>query len=231
MISSPGPAPAIDDLQTHVELPLLPAMISPNHPLTPRRNARVGKREIPEKARRLAASSGTITTRENPRADPPGIEPSSPRWEPSRSVLCGATVAERLASSPPTKAIGARSPAGSLRIFACGNRDGGCHWWAGILGYHPLPPPLHSGAAPSSHHVKSLPNLFTYSIRVVRLLASQPGEPGLIPDAVASKFSHVGIVLDYAAGPWFSRISPVSPSPCIPTLLHTHPPRRWRSGN
>ncbi|KAJ8894350.1 hypothetical protein PR048_006978 [Dryococelus australis] len=39
--------------------------------------------------------------------------------------LEGATVAERLACSPPTKAIRARSPAGSLRISSCGNRVGG----------------------------------------------------------------------------------------------------------
>ncbi|KAJ8879204.1 hypothetical protein PR048_019810 [Dryococelus australis] len=37
-----------------------------------------GKREIPEKTRRPTASSGTITTCENP-----GIEPGSPWWQPS----------------------------------------------------------------------------------------------------------------------------------------------------
>ncbi|KAJ8872123.1 hypothetical protein PR048_025725 [Dryococelus australis] len=35
---------------------------------------------------------------------------------------CWAMVAERLAFSPPTKVIRVQSPAGSLRIFACGNR-------------------------------------------------------------------------------------------------------------
>ncbi|KAJ8871794.1 hypothetical protein PR048_028134 [Dryococelus australis] len=40
-----------------------------------------GKREIPEKTRRPAASSGTIPTCENPGATPLGIEPGSPRWE------------------------------------------------------------------------------------------------------------------------------------------------------
>ncbi|KAJ8867499.1 hypothetical protein PR048_031301 [Dryococelus australis] len=36
----------------------------------------------------------------------------------------GATVAERLACSPPTNAIRVHSPVGSLRILACGNRAG-----------------------------------------------------------------------------------------------------------
>ncbi|KAJ8895109.1 hypothetical protein PR048_000434 [Dryococelus australis] len=42
---------------------------------------RRGKREIPEKTRRPAASSSTIPTCENPGANPPGIDPESPRWE------------------------------------------------------------------------------------------------------------------------------------------------------
>ncbi|KAJ8885935.1 hypothetical protein PR048_012141 [Dryococelus australis] len=62
----------------------------------------------------------------------------------------GATVAEQLARWPPTKVIRAQSPAWSLRIFACGNRAGRCHWLAGFLGDLPPPPPLHSGAAPYS---------------------------------------------------------------------------------
>ncbi|KAJ8866863.1 hypothetical protein PR048_032724 [Dryococelus australis] len=40
-----------------------------------------GKRGIPGKTLRAAASSGTIPTWENPRVIPPGIEPGSPRWE------------------------------------------------------------------------------------------------------------------------------------------------------
>ncbi|KAJ8883045.1 hypothetical protein PR048_014884 [Dryococelus australis] len=40
-----------------------------------RRNAKVGKREIPEKTRRPAVSSGAIPTCENPGATPPEIEP------------------------------------------------------------------------------------------------------------------------------------------------------------
>ncbi|KAJ8882475.1 hypothetical protein PR048_014286 [Dryococelus australis] len=58
-----------------------------------------------------------------------------------------ATVAERLACSPPTKAIRAQTPAGSLRIFACGDRAGRCRWSADFLGDLPFPPPFHSGAA------------------------------------------------------------------------------------
>ncbi|KAJ8878009.1 hypothetical protein PR048_022472 [Dryococelus australis] len=40
--------------------------------------------QIPEKTRRLATSTGTIYTCENPGVTPPGIEPGSPRWEASR---------------------------------------------------------------------------------------------------------------------------------------------------
>ncbi|KAJ8872166.1 hypothetical protein PR048_025768 [Dryococelus australis] len=42
-----------------------------------------GKWEIPEKARRPTASSGTIPTCENPGVTRPGIEPGSPWWEAS----------------------------------------------------------------------------------------------------------------------------------------------------
>ncbi|KAJ8870894.1 hypothetical protein PR048_027195 [Dryococelus australis] len=67
------------------------------------------------------------------------------------STLDGATVAERLACSPPTKAIRVQSPAGLLLIFACGNRAGRCRWSAGFfLGDLAFPPPLHSGFAPFS---------------------------------------------------------------------------------
>ncbi|KAJ8867803.1 hypothetical protein PR048_031608 [Dryococelus australis] len=58
----------------------------------------------------------------------------------------GATVAERLTCSPHTKAIRVQPPAGSLRIFACGNRAGRCRCHRGFLGDLSFPPPLHSGA-------------------------------------------------------------------------------------
>ncbi|KAJ8892108.1 hypothetical protein PR048_004688 [Dryococelus australis] len=54
------------------------------------------------------------------------------------------------ACSPPTKVIWVQSPAGSLGIFACGNRTGRCRWSASFLGDLPFPPSLHSGAAPYS---------------------------------------------------------------------------------
>ncbi|KAJ8882672.1 hypothetical protein PR048_014484 [Dryococelus australis] len=51
---------------------------------------------------------------------------------------------------------------------------------------------------------------------------SHLGGPGSIPSGVAPRFSHVGVVLDDAAGrrtfTWISRF----PRPCIPALLHTH---------
>ncbi|KAJ8894357.1 hypothetical protein PR048_006987 [Dryococelus australis] len=65
-------------------------------------------------------------------------------------VQQGATVAERLACSPPTKAIRVQFPAGSLRILACENRAGRCRWSAGFIRDLLFPPPLHFGAAPYS---------------------------------------------------------------------------------
>ncbi|KAJ8867402.1 hypothetical protein PR048_031203 [Dryococelus australis] len=81
----------------------------------------------------------------------------------------GATVAERLACSPPTKVNRAQSPVGSLRIYACWNRAGLCRWSVSFLGDLPFSP------APSFRRrsifasitqdltVNSRPNLFTHS--------------------------------------------------------------------
>ncbi|KAJ8897310.1 hypothetical protein PR048_002656 [Dryococelus australis] len=86
----------------------------------------------------------------------------------------GATVVERLVYSPPTKAIRVQSPAGPLRIFACGIRAGRCRWSAGLLGDLPFPPPqfrscsiLTSITLISSQdlYFKSRPNLLTHSRR------------------------------------------------------------------
>ncbi|KAJ8871810.1 hypothetical protein PR048_028150 [Dryococelus australis] len=60
------------------------------------------------------------------------------------AVICNCQAAQGV--SHPTRANRVQSPAGSLRIFASGNRDGRCRWSAGFL------PPLHSGAAPFSFH-------------------------------------------------------------------------------
>ncbi|KAJ8888216.1 hypothetical protein PR048_007703 [Dryococelus australis] len=57
-----------------------------------------------------------------------------------------AVVAERLAYSPPTKAIWVRSPL-SHRILACGNRAGRYRWSEGSLGDLLFPPALVSGTA------------------------------------------------------------------------------------
>ncbi|KAJ8882875.1 hypothetical protein PR048_014696, partial [Dryococelus australis] len=68
----------------------------------------------------------------------------------------------------------------------------------------------------SQHHPKGRGGL------VVRLLASHLSEPGSIPCGVAPGYSHVGIVLDDAAGrrvfSGFSRFL----RPCVPALIHTH---------
>ncbi|KAJ8866586.1 hypothetical protein PR048_032445 [Dryococelus australis] len=84
-----------------------------------------------------------------------------------------AAVDERLDCSPPNKANRVQSPAGSLRIFACGNRAERCRWSTSFLGVLPrFPPPLHYRGAPfspvfapiSSQYlvVKSCPNVFTH---------------------------------------------------------------------
>ncbi|KAJ8894435.1 hypothetical protein PR048_007089 [Dryococelus australis] len=80
----------------------------------------------------------------------------------------GAAMVERLARSPPTKAIRGQSPAGSLRIFACGNRAGRWRWSAGFPGDLPFPPPFHSGAAPYSSESPSSA-LKTSMLRAVQI--------------------------------------------------------------
>ncbi|KAJ8876962.1 hypothetical protein PR048_021414 [Dryococelus australis] len=52
--------------------------------------------------------------------------------------------------SPLIKAIRVQSPAGSLWIFACGNRAGRCRWPAGLLVDLSFSPSFNSGAAPCS---------------------------------------------------------------------------------
>ncbi|KAJ8867787.1 hypothetical protein PR048_031592 [Dryococelus australis] len=69
----------------------------------------------------------------------PGPKPTSCLPRPPST---GATVAERLACSPPTKAIRVQSTARSLRIFACGIRAGRYRWLAAFLGVSRLPRPF-----------------------------------------------------------------------------------------
>ncbi|KAJ8867299.1 hypothetical protein PR048_031100 [Dryococelus australis] len=59
------------------------------------------------------------------------------------ATVSWAAVAERLARSPPTNANWVQSHAGE-------NHAGRCLWSTGFLGDVPLPPPLHSAAAPYS---------------------------------------------------------------------------------
>ncbi|KAJ8874956.1 hypothetical protein PR048_022846 [Dryococelus australis] len=73
-----------------------------------------------------------IASSRNPKEDR-----SSPR-KPRRPA--GATVAGRLARSPPIKA---NRVGFNPRIFARGNRVGRCRWSTGFLGDLPFPPPLH----------------------------------------------------------------------------------------
>ncbi|KAJ8882957.1 hypothetical protein PR048_014796 [Dryococelus australis] len=98
----------------------------------------------------------------------------------------GTTVAERLARSPPTKAIRVQFPAGSLRIFACGNRAGRCRWSAGFSRGSPVSPTLSfrryyiltsvTLIGSQGHDVKSRPDLFTHQQASLPSPQSDAGE-------------------------------------------------------
>ncbi|KAJ8871944.1 hypothetical protein PR048_028284 [Dryococelus australis] len=127
----------------------------------------------------LAEADGDVATgghtsslqrRENCYFIPACLARGAAPWRPL--VIIGATVAERLACSPPTKAIRIRSSAGSLRIFACGNRAGRCRWSACFLGVLSFPPPFHSGAA------SFLPQSPASALNTSVLRATQPLNAG-----------------------------------------------------
>ncbi|KAJ8882738.1 hypothetical protein PR048_014551 [Dryococelus australis] len=111
---------------------------------------------------------------------------SSSTHVPMNCLFRRATVAERLACSPPTTAIRVQSPAGSLRIFACGIRAGRCRWWAGFLGDFPFPPPFHSGAARYSPKSQSS-----------ALKTSKPGERLLRNSLAVSHTLHARVARTY----------------------------------
>ncbi|KAJ8867783.1 hypothetical protein PR048_031587 [Dryococelus australis] len=81
----------------------------------------------------------------------------------------GATVAERLDCSPPSKANRVQSPAGSLRIFASGNPVGRCLWSAVFLGDIPFPKSLHPDATPCSHLTPPSSVLKTSMLRAAQI--------------------------------------------------------------
>ncbi|KAJ8893158.1 hypothetical protein PR048_005741 [Dryococelus australis] len=135
-------------------------------------------------------------------------------------VLRGATVADQLVCSPPTKAIRAQFPAGSLRIF--------CIW--GSLVYPAL---LYRRCSIlTSITLIGSQDLDLLGAAVVqRLGRSPPTKPDLVRFSVISlrifalhckksweNYLTSEIVLLIG---WLSRGSPVS-SPYIPRLLHTH---------
>ncbi|KAJ8876774.1 hypothetical protein PR048_021221 [Dryococelus australis] len=66
--------------------------------------------------------------------------------------LIEATVTEWLDCSLSTKANRIQTPAGSLLIFASGNRTGRCRWSVDFLEEPSFPPPFHSSPALFSPH-------------------------------------------------------------------------------
>ncbi|KAJ8894986.1 hypothetical protein PR048_000294 [Dryococelus australis] len=94
-------------------------------------------------------------------------------------IVTGITVIERLVCSPSTKAIRLHSPAGSLMIFACGNRAGRCCWSTGFLEDIPFPPALPfrccsiltsiTLTGSQDPNVKSRPNIFTHTLTLEEL--------------------------------------------------------------
>ncbi|KAJ8885398.1 hypothetical protein PR048_011595, partial [Dryococelus australis] len=91
----------------------------------------------------------------------------------------GAAVAKWLTCLPPSKANRVQSPAGTPRIFVCGNRAGRCHWSAGFLRDLPTvspAPPFRCCSILTSITligsqdlaVKSRPNLFAHCNVVTR---------------------------------------------------------------
>ncbi|KAJ8878516.1 hypothetical protein PR048_019094 [Dryococelus australis] len=106
-----------------------------------------GKREMPDKTRRPAASPGTISTCANLAATPPEIEHGSPWGVGGGGGV--ATVASALASHQGDQGSipgGFTLEFSHVRIML---------YDAGFLGILPFPSPLHSIAAPSSFHVTS----------------------------------------------------------------------------
>ncbi|KAJ8868728.1 hypothetical protein PR048_030267 [Dryococelus australis] len=73
----------------------------------------------------------------------------------------------RLDCSPPTMEDRVQSLAGSLPIFASGNRAGLCRWSASFLGDLSFPPPFHTGAAPCS------PQSLSSALKISLLKATQ----------------------------------------------------------
>ncbi|KAJ8875968.1 hypothetical protein PR048_023876 [Dryococelus australis] len=138
------------------------------------------------------------------------------------SKLLGATVAERLVCSPPTKAIRAQSPVGS---------PGRCRWSAGFLGDRPLPPPIHSGAAPHSFQSPSsaLKTLMLTAAQISSLSHSLPPRRTLtfsaascLPSTVVQFVESSRRGLDRPRGGWFSMILLRASSVTRPAAMTRH---------
>ncbi|KAJ8868295.1 hypothetical protein PR048_029811 [Dryococelus australis] len=160
---------------------------------------RRGKRDIPEKTSRPTASFGTIPTCENT-VTRPGIERGSSWWE----------------------AVVAKSPLSILATLHA-VRSGGEHNLSFSASRRCPSDRLTGVISPEFRRVESKQEArqrkmkihFQACLKLVRLLASHQGDPGSIPDRASTRFSHVGIVPDDAAGRRvFSEISHL-PYSCI----------------
>ncbi|KAJ8876815.1 hypothetical protein PR048_021262 [Dryococelus australis] len=129
------------------------------------------KREIPEKTRRPAAkfSFDGDVERQGRSQGHMLVEPavlSPPLTVSSLDDSRRAAVAERLACSHPTKEYRVQSPAGSLRIFACGNRAGAVPLVGGFSRGSRVTPhsPHFTIICSEDRDVTSRPNLLTHSL-------------------------------------------------------------------
>ncbi|KAJ8887565.1 hypothetical protein PR048_013781 [Dryococelus australis] len=148
----------------------------------------------------------------------------------------GAPVAEQLACPPTTKAILVQSPAGSLMIFACGNRARQCLWSTDFLGDLPFPTgwaagwlvyhralvgkrrfymllacdPILLACAAGVLCASTLTAFLPIELFTIKLLASHQGELGSIPGRFTRDFRKWESCRTMPLVGGFSRGSPVS---------------------
>ncbi|KAJ8867520.1 hypothetical protein PR048_031322 [Dryococelus australis] len=149
---------------------------------------------------------------------------------------------------PPTKAIRVQSPAGSLRILACGNRAGRCRWSVGFLGDLPfLPPPLQRCSILTSVNligyqdidVNSHPNLFTHPLLTNTTAKSRATTDLARPTNVAATDSNSTVAIAFslprytplACGMLILHFKQFSSPPCKAQMANMKDPRMKKRRN